>query len=57
MALAGMTYRRPADTDPEAWFHLAIRMDQNRAADEAFHTSHRQPNLLTPGISRIPMAP
>jgi len=33
MALAGMTYRRPADTDPEAWFRLAIRMDQNRAAD------------------------
>jgi len=55
-ALAGMTYGRPADTDPEAWFCLAIRMDQNRA-DEAFHTSHRQPNLPTPSISRIPMAP
>ena len=23
-ALAGMTYGRPADTDPEAWFRLAI---------------------------------
>jgi len=55
-ALAGMTYGRPADTDPKAWFRLAVRMDQNRAADEAFHTSHRQPNLLAPGISRIPMA-
>jgi len=42
-ALAGMTYGRPSDTDPEAWFHLAVRMDQNRAADEAFHVSHRQP--------------
>jgi len=31
-------------------------MDQNRAADEAFHTSHRQSKLPTPGISRIPMA-
>jgi len=56
MALAGMTYGRPADTDPEAWFCLAIQMDQNRAANEAFHTSHRQPNLPTPGISHIPMA-
>jgi len=52
-----MTYGRPADTDPEAWFRLAVRMDQNHTADEAFHTSHRQPNLPTPGISRIPMAP
>jgi len=52
-----MTYGRPADTDPEAWFRLAVRMDQNRAADEAFHTSHRQSNLTTPGISRILMAP
>ena len=51
-----MTYGRPADTDPEAWFRLAVQMDQNRAADEAFHTSHRQPNLPTPGISCIPMA-
>jgi len=30
MALAGMTYRRPSDTDPKAWFRLAVRMDQNR---------------------------
>jgi len=52
-----MTYGRPTDTDPEAWFRLAVRMDQNHTTDEAFHTSHRQPNLPTPGISRIPMAP
>ena len=24
----------------EAWFRLAVQMDQNRAADEAFHVSH-----------------
>jgi len=41
MALAGMTYGRPADMDPKACFRLAVRMDQNRAVDEAFHTSHR----------------
>ena len=56
MALAEMTYGRPSDTDPKAWFRLAVRMDQNCAMDEAFHTSHRQPNLPAPGISRIPMA-
>jgi len=56
MALAGMTYGRPSDMDPEAWFCLAVQMDQNHAADEAFHTSHRQPNLPAPGISCIPMA-
>ena len=40
MALAGMAFRRRSDTDPEAWFRLAVRIDQNRAADEAFHISH-----------------
>ena len=40
MALVGMTYGRPSDTDPEAWFHLTVRMDQNRTADKAFHISH-----------------
>jgi len=52
MALAGMTYGRPSDTDPEAWFCLAVRMDQNHAADEAFHVSHRQPYVPTPTASR-----
>jgi len=55
-ALAEMTYGRPSDMDPKAWFRLAVRMDQNCATDEAFHTSHQQPNLPAPGISRIPMA-
>jgi len=41
--------------DPATWFHLAVRMDKNCAMDEAFHTSHRQPNLLAPSISCIPM--
>ena len=39
-ALAGMIYRRPLDMDPEAWFHLAVQMDQNHMADKAFHVSH-----------------
>jgi len=50
-ALAGMTYGRPSDTDPEAWFRLAVRMDQNRTAGKAFHVSHRQPYVPTPAAS------
>jgi len=59
-----MTYRRPSDTDPEAWFRLAVQMDQNCAADEAFHVSHRQPYVPTPAVScplamprPVPIAP
>src|SRR5436853_5173815 len=40
-ALAGMTTGRPSDTDPEAWFRLAVQMDQNRAADQAFYAPQR----------------
>ena len=53
--LAGMMYGRPSDTDPKAWFCLAIQMDQNCVADEAFHTSHWQPHIPTPTTSHIPM--
>ena len=41
-ALAGMAMGRPSDTKLEAWFHLTVQMDQNCAADKAFHTSYRQ---------------
>src|SRR6266567_7877347 len=40
-ALALMATGRPSDMDPEAWFTLAVQMDQNRAADEAFQASSR----------------
>jgi len=63
-ALAGMVFGRPSDTDPEAWFRLAVRIDQNRVADEAFHVSHRQPYPPTPSMNRplaisrpVPAAP
>jgi len=35
-----MASRHPLDIDPEAWFSLAVCMDQNRAADEAFQASY-----------------
>jgi hypothetical protein len=57
-ALAGMTSGRPSDTDPESWYRLAVQMDQNRAADEAFHSSNRTaptiPHSSRPSI--IPFA-
>jgi hypothetical protein len=50
-ALAGMASGCPSDTDPEAWFCLAVQMDQNRAVDEArLRTARRQhwlPRLAT----------
>jgi hypothetical protein len=53
-ALAGMASGRPSDTDPEAWFKLATLMDQNRAADEAFQASYRQPQPSGSVLSRAP---
>jgi len=38
MALTGMPTGRPSNRDPEAWFHLAVQMDQNQAADNTFHS-------------------
>ena len=60
-ALAGMTTGRPSDTDPEAWFRLAVQMDQNRAADQAFYSPQRTvapaPAPSRPGpLSRPPPA-
>ena len=41
MALASMASGRPSDTNPEAWYRLAVQMDQNQAADKAFQASYR----------------
>ncbi len=60
-ALAGMASGRPLDVDPEAWFSLAVRMDQNRAADEAFQASYRIPGVVVqaprPPTSVLPRLP
>jgi len=34
--IATMSYRRPANTDPDAWYRAAWRIDQARLANEAF---------------------
>jgi len=34
--IATMPFRQPADTDPEAWYAAAQRIDQVRLANEVF---------------------
>jgi len=34
--IATMPYGRPADTDPDAWYIAAQRIDQTRLTNEAF---------------------
>jgi len=39
--IATMPFERPADTDPEAWYTTARRIDQARLANEAFQSTLR----------------
>jgi len=39
--IATMPYGRPADTDPDAWYRAARRIDQARLANEAFQSASR----------------
>jgi len=34
--IATMPYKRPANTDPDAWYTAAQRIDQTRLANKAF---------------------
>jgi len=36
--IATMSFRRPADTDPEAWYAAARRIDQTQLANEVFQS-------------------
>ena len=40
-AVATMSSGRPDDLDPDAWYEAAIRIDQNQAANTAFHSAHQ----------------
>jgi hypothetical protein len=42
-AIATMAAGRPADDDPNTWYELAARLDQDRATNEAFLASYRAP--------------
>ena len=39
--IATMPYGRPADTDPDAWYKAARRIDQTRLANEVFQFMSR----------------
>jgi hypothetical protein len=40
-AVATMAAGRPDDLDPEAWYEVAIRIDQNQAANATFRSVHQ----------------
>ena len=51
-AVATMSSGRPSDANPDEWYNMARTVDQNRAANEAFTSTHRTavpaPRLLGP---------
>lgn len=53
-ALASVIIGRPSDKDPEQWFQLAVQIDQNRAADEAFYASSPLTPIVAAQASYIP---
>jgi len=65
--IATMPYGRPADTDPDAWYRAARRIDQARLANEAFQSVSRSaPSASLKTVSarppplsaaRLPLAP
>jgi Retrotransposon gag protein/Zinc knuckle len=48
--VATMAAGRPSDESPEQWYNMARTVDQNRAANEAFSSSHRAP-VQTPRLT------
>jgi len=48
--IATMPFGQPADTDPEAWYAAARRIDQVRLANEAFQSTLRS-TTMTPAHS------
>jgi len=50
--IATMPFERPADTDPEAWYAAARRIDQAQLANEAFQSTLRS-TTVTPACSAL----
>ena len=65
--IATMPYGRPADTDPDAWYRAARRIDQACLANEAFQSISRSAPCAPPktvstrpsplSVARLPPAP
>jgi len=51
--IATMPFKRPTDTDPEAWYTAARRIDQARLTNEAFQ-SMLQSTTMAPTRSTLP---
>jgi len=51
--IATMPFGRPADTDPEAWYAAAQRIDQARLTNEAFQSTLRS-MTTAPMCSALP---
>jgi len=50
--IATMPYGRPADTDPDAWYKAARRINQAHLANEAFQSvSHSAPSAALKTVS------
>jgi len=63
--IATMPYGRPADTDPDAWYRVARRIDQAHLANEAFQSMSRSTpsgpaktvSIRPPSISVVRLPP
>jgi len=54
--IATMPYGQPADTDPDAWYKAAWRIDQARLANEAFQSVSRStPSAALETVSAQPL--
>ena len=54
--IATIPYERPADTDPDAWYRAAQRIDQVHLANEAFQSVlHSIPSTLLKTVSARPL--
>ena len=53
--IATMPFGRPADTDPEAWYIAAQRIDQARLTNEVFQ-SMLQSTTMAPAHSALPQS-
>ena len=48
--IANIPIGRPADDNPEAWYNAAIRADENRIANNLFHSGSGSTTTRTPGM-------
>ena len=55
--IATMPFGRPADTDPEAWYAAARRIDQARLANEAFQSTLRSTTVTPAALPPTPPRP